>query len=137
MRTVGDKYSLPVSIIPVVDADCTADKVSSLASSRGADVIIWKNNAPFEDLDGSGLGSLQSVATDVSAGLTYAVNTEAEIKSLAVCGDSPVVSFGEELLKQMEGGLPGDIIQLTSVCHDLRGDYPSGVIGIENSAANS
>lgn len=139
MRTVGDKYSLPVSIIPVADADCTADKVSSLASSRGADVIIWKNNAPFEDLDGSGLGNLQSVATDVSADLTYAVNTEAEaeIKSLAVCGDSPVVSFGEELLKQMEGGLPGDIIQLTSVCHDLRGDYPSGVIGIEDSAADS
>ena len=74
MRAVGDKCPFSLSVTPVADGDCTADKVSSLASSRGADAIIWKNNAPFEDLDGSSLGNLQSIATDISADLSYAVN---------------------------------------------------------------
>ena len=137
MRAVGDKCPFSLSVTPVADGDCTADKVSSLASSRGADAIIWKNNAPFEDLDGSGLGNLQSIATDISAGLSYAVDTEAEIKSLAICGDAPVVAFGEEQLKQMEGELPGDIMELTLVCRDLKDRYSSGVIGVEDSAADS
>lgn len=137
MRAVGDKCPFSLSVIPVADGDCTADKVSSLASSRGADAIIWKNNAPFEDLDGSGLGNLQSIATDISAGLSYAVNTQAEIKSLAICADAPVAVFNDELLKVMNGELLGDLRQFALMCRDLRDRYPAGVFGIEDSEADS
>ena len=137
MRAVGDKSPFAISVTPVADGDCTADKVSSLASSRGADVIIWKNNAPFEDLDGSGLGNLQSIAADVSTKLSYAVNTQAEIKSLAVCADAPVAVFNDELLKVMNSELLGDLMQFTLMCRDLRDRYPSGVFGIEDSEADS
>ena len=137
MRAVGDKCPFALSIIPVADGDCTADKVSSLASSRGADVIIWKNNAPFEDLDGSSLGNLQSIATDISAGLSYAVNTQAEVKSLAICADAPVAVFNDELVKVMDGELLGELMQFVLMCRDLRDRYPAGVFGIEDSEADS
>lgn len=137
MRAVGDKCPFSLSVTPVADGDCTADKVSSLASSRGADAIIWKNNAPFEDLDGSGLGNLQSIATDISADLSYAVNTQAEIKSLAICADAPVAVFNDELLKVMNGELLGDLMQFVLMCRDLRDRYPAGVFGIEDSEADS
>ena len=137
MRAVGDKSPFALSVTPVADGDCTADKVSSLASSRGADVIIWKNNAPFEDLDGSGLENLQSIASELSSKLSYAVNTQVEIKSLPVCGDGSVIVFNEELVNMMGGGLPGDNIQINVAARDLLERYPSGAIGIEDSAGDS
>lgn len=137
MRAVGDKSPFALSVTPVADSDCTADKVSSLASSRGADVIIWKNNAPFEDLDGSSLGNLQSIASELSSKLSYAVNTQVEIKSLPVCGDGSVIVFNEELVNMMGGGLPGDNIQINVAARDLLERYPSGAIGIEDSAGDS
>ena len=137
MRAMGDKSPFSLSVTPVADGDCTADKVSSLASSRGADAIIWKNNAPFEDLDGSGLGNLQSIATDISADLSYAVNTQAEIKSLAICADAPVAVFNDELVKVMDGELLGELMQFVLMCRDLRDRYPAGVFGIEDSEADS
>lgn len=137
MRAVGDKSPFALSVTPVADGDCTADKVSSLASSRGADVIIWKNNAPFEDLDGSSLGNLQSIASELSSKLSYAVNTQVEIKSLPVCGDGSVIVFNEELVNMMGGGLPGDNIQINVAARDLLERYPSGAIGIEDSAGDS
>ena len=137
MRAVGDKSPFALSVTPVADGDCTADKVSSLASSRGADVIIWKNNAPFEDLDGSSLGNLQSIASELSSKLSYAVNTQVEIKSLPVCGDGSVIVFNEELVNMMGGGLPGDNIQINVAARDLQERYPSGAIGIEDSAGDS
>lgn len=137
MRAVGDKSPFALSVTPVADGDCTADKVSSLASSRGADVIIWKNNAPFEDLDGSGLENLQSIASELSSKLSYAVNTQVEIKSLPVCGDGSVIAFNEELVNMMGGELPGDSIQINVAARDLQERYPSGAIGIEDSAGDS
>lgn len=137
MRAVGDKCPFALSIITVADGDCTADKVSSLASSRGADVIIWKNNAPFEDLDGSSLGNLQSIASELSSKLTYAVNTQVEIKSLPVCGDGSVIVFNDELVNMMDGTLPGDSMQINVAARDLQERYPSGAIGIEDSAGDS
>lgn len=138
MRAVGDKSPFALSVTPVADGDCTADKVSSLASSRGADVIIWKNNAPFEDLDGSGLENLQSIASELSSKLSYAVNTQVEIKSLPVCGDGSVIAFNDELVNMMvDGELPGDSIQINMAARDLQERYPSGAIGIEDSAGDS
>ena len=65
------------------------------------------------------------------------MNTQAEIKSLAICADAPVAVFNDELLKVMNGELLGNLRQFTLMCRDLRDRYPAGVFGIEDSEADS